>query len=138
MYTDPYAGWVNISGVVHVVRQRSPWKKGYDVNKLAQPDFRAFVEQVAIITATSHTRGSVGAAPVRFKDVIARAFADGAAVERWGEYIALIAAAYREQVLLDFGCFRKWAKEFLAQPVDGRERTHIVAADEAMSAVQLH
>ena len=35
-YTDPYTGWVELFGVTHVVRQRSPWKTGMDLSALGR------------------------------------------------------------------------------------------------------
>ena len=33
-------------------------------------EFAEFVQQIAVITATSHVRGSVGHSPVQFKEVL--------------------------------------------------------------------
>ena len=111
-YTDPFAGWVSIHGGVHVVRQRSPWKASVDLSRIKeQAEFGDFVRQVAMVTATSHVRGGVGKAPVQFKEVIAAALDSVRARAQWGASVARTAAAYREQVLLDFQCFRSWVRD---------------------------
>jgi uncharacterized protein (DUF2252 family) len=108
-YTDPFAGWTEIDGKVHTVRQRSPWKAEFDLGQLKDTaDVYAFVRQVAVVTATSHARGSVGKAPVQFKEVIASALGTLNARALWGAATARTAASYREQVLLDFECFKDW------------------------------
>ena len=110
-YTDPFAGYTTIRGGVHVVRQRSPWKASLEFDGLDKANFVATVRQVAIVTATSHVRGSVGKAPVQFKEVIGAALSSVEARAQWGAAVARTAAAYREQVLLDFECFSNWVKQ---------------------------
>ena len=108
-YSDPFLGWLNINGSSHVVRQRSPWKKGINIAKFSTTaSFNEYVNQVAVITATSHTRGSVGHAPVQFKEVIASALGADEASEAWSNAVVRVAVAYREQVLRDFTCFKEW------------------------------
>ena len=110
-YTDPFTGWVEINGDIHSVRQRSPWKAALDLGTLSQDDFYEYITQVAVVTATSHCRSTFESAPpTRFKDVIATALAHPTAREKWARSIASTASVYREQVLLDFGCFSRWVK----------------------------
>ena len=68
-----------------------------------------FVQMVAVATATSHVRGTVGASPGQFKEVLTSLWqATPDARERWTAAVADIALAYREQVVLDYQCFRSY------------------------------
>ena len=60
------------------------------------------------MTATSHTRGSVGRSPAQFKEVIGALLGDATARDAWAQRVAETAARYRAQVLLDYDCFRGW------------------------------
>ena len=73
-------------------------------------DFFGYVQQVAIVTATSHVRGGVGKAPVQFKEVITSVLGPKPARAAWGTSVAHTARNYRQQVLEDFKCFRKWVR----------------------------
>ena len=112
-YTDPFTGWVSINGSAFVVRQRSPWKAGFDLARLSSyASFAEFVDHIAKITATSHARGSnPGAAPAQFKEVIASALGSTYARATWGVTVVESAAAYRKQVLLDFECFQEYVSK---------------------------
>ena len=110
-YTDPFTGWIKLSGAYYVVRQRSPWKAGFDLaSLLTYADLAEFVQQLAAVTATSHARGTAGNAPAQFKEVVTAALGSPFARATWGVSVASIAAAYREQVLLDFGCFTDYVR----------------------------
>ena len=110
-YTDPFTGWIKLNGAAYVVRQRSPWKAGFDLaSLLTYADLAEFVQQLAAVTATSHARGTAGNAPAQFKEVVSAALGTPFARATWGVSVASIAAAYREQVLLDFGCFTDYVK----------------------------
>ena len=74
-------------------------------NELAE-----FVSQIAVVTATSHARGSYGKSPGQFKEVIAAVLGRYPAHKAWGASVARVAAEYREQVLIDFECFRKFVE----------------------------
>lgn len=120
-YTDPYTGWVVLDGKAYTVRQRSPYKESLDLDSLTTyAELAEYVEQIAMITATSHTRGTVGKPPGTFKEVIAAAFGSTYARATWGVSVAKIAAAYREQVLLDYQCFREYA-ESVVGPLKARD-----------------
>ncbi|KAL7464519.1 hypothetical protein ACHAXS_004855 [Conticribra weissflogii] len=111
-FTDPFVGYIEIDGNPYNVRQRSPWKTSFDYGKLTDP--RAFIEvieQIAIITATSHVRGSVSKSPAQFKHVIKLLLAGDHNRRRWNDLITNIALRYHEQVLLDFECFQAYVKE---------------------------
>jgi Uncharacterized protein conserved in bacteria (DUF2252) len=116
-YTDPYLGWFMLEddkGVSHpfYVRQRSPYKDEFDLDKLTDPDdFSDFVVQIATATATSHTRGSEAKAPGDFKNVIKSILGRQFNRQQWGAAVANLAFAYREQVLLDYQCFQGYVKE---------------------------
>jgi len=111
-YVDPFTGWVILDDKPFVVRQRSPWKSGYDLSSLTAPDdFIDFMEQIAVATATSHARGSLAKSPGQFKHVISGALRHWADRKTWGDAIATVAYDYREQVLLDFQCFKDWVDE---------------------------
>ena len=131
-YTDPYTGWVELFGVTHVVRQRSPWKTGMDLSALGRGDAKAlvkFAQQVATVTATSHARGSVGHSPAQFKDVVARALGPDGARAAWAARVLRTARAYRRQLLLDFECFRDWAHDAYP-PLEGEEDDYSVPSDD--------
>jgi len=111
-FTDPFVGYIEIDGNPYNVRQRSPWKTSLDYGKLTDP--RAFIEvieQIAIITATSHVRGSVSKSPAQFKHVVKLLLAGDHNRRRWNDLITDIALRYHEQVLLDFECFQEYVKE---------------------------
>eukprot|EP00633_Aureoumbra_lagunensis_P008119 CAMPEP_0197321174 /NCGR_PEP_ID=MMETSP0891-20130614/63663_1 /TAXON_ID=44058 ORGANISM="Aureoumbra lagunensis, Strain CCMP1510" /NCGR_SAMPLE_ID=MMETSP0891 /ASSEMBLY_ACC=CAM_ASM_000534 /LENGTH=294 /DNA_ID=CAMNT_0042812909 /DNA_START=705 /DNA_END=1589 /DNA_ORIENTATION=+ len=110
-YTDPYLGYAKIRGNIFVVRQRSPWKASFDFSLVPVSELQVTVRQLAIATATSHVRGSEAKAPVMFKQVISSALGSDSARSRWSSAIARTAAAYREQVLLDYECFRQWIQD---------------------------
>ncbi|CAB9518536.1 Uncharacterized protein conserved in bacteria (DUF2252) [Seminavis robusta] len=108
-YTDPFTGWVVIDDKPFTVRQRSPWKNALDLNKLSDLDsFIDFMEQVAVSTATSHVRGTVSKSPGQFKHEIASALGHYRDRVAWGRAVQQVATDYREQVLLDFQCFRQY------------------------------
>lgn len=91
------------------MRQRSPWKKQFDLNELTtHEEFAEFVSQMAVITATSHARGSYASSPAQFKEVIAAVLGRYPAHKAWGQSVARVAGAYRLQVASDFECFRGW------------------------------
>jgi hypothetical protein len=99
-----------INGEAFVVRERSPWKASPDLNKITNPkDFEVFMEMVAIATATSHVRGTQGKSPGQFKEVIASVLGDKSKRKKWGKSVARVAEMYREQVLLDYQCFKDYA-----------------------------
>jgi Uncharacterized protein conserved in bacteria (DUF2252) len=123
-YTDPYTGWVMMrvwdkqnktyrDEQPFNVRQRSPWKASPDLDALTDPDdFYDFVAQIAIATATSHVRGTATKPPGDFKDVIAVILGGSFRKRReWGDAVARVSVAYREQVLKDFECFRNYVME---------------------------
>jgi len=123
-YTDPFTGWVTLRNLdpkddtygqdrAFSVRQRSPWKDSIDIDHLTDPaDFNDYVRQIAAATATSHVRGSVAKAPADFKHVIYTCLGGSSHKRReWGKVVAKVAKAYREQVLLDFECFRDYVQE---------------------------
>ena len=116
-YVDPYTGWITLDGQAFVVRQRSPWKSAPDLSALTDPDeFIDFMEQVAVATATSHARGTESKSPGQFKHVIASALGHWADRTEWGKAVASAAMHYREQVLLDWQCFKEFVdREY---PVD--------------------
>jgi len=110
-YTDPYLGWIMLKDDEGVpqpfsVRQRSPWKDSPDLDELDDPKtFSKFMAQVAVATATSHVRGSLSRAAGGFKHVIEALLGHRKDREKWGDAVLRLAAAYHEQVLLDFQCF---------------------------------
>ena len=59
-------------------------------------------------TATSHARGTAGHSPAQFKEVAAAALGSDEALEAWSARVVATAASYRQQVLLDFHCFKDW------------------------------
>jgi uncharacterized protein (DUF2252 family) len=106
-YTDPFLGWIIVDGETLLVRQRSPWKESPDLSKLTDPhDFIEFMKQIAVATATSHARGTVGKSPGQFKHVIASIFGKKSNRKKWGKSVQKIAQNYHEQVILDFRCFK--------------------------------
>lgn len=108
-YTDPFAGWAIINGSSFVVRQRSPWKEGFNLSDLTSyREYTNFVAQVAVVTATSHARGSVGKSPATFKEIVTTALSKASAKATWSMAVTLIAAAYHKQVGLDYECFREY------------------------------
>jgi len=113
-YVDPYTGWITLNGSAFVVRQRSPWKSEFDISGITDPgEFIDFMEQVAIATATSHARGTESKSPGQFKHVIASALGHWADRTVWGKAVASAAMHYREQVLLDWQCFKEFVdKEY--------------------------
>ena len=72
------------------------------------PELTRFVRQTAVVTATSHARGTVGHSPAAFKEVVASLLGAREARDAWGANVATIAAGYRQQLALDFECFREW------------------------------
>jgi uncharacterized protein (DUF2252 family) len=121
-YADPFLGWVVLPDPEDAadadapmkpfyVRQRSPWKKGIDLDEFLSTglyDLEMFAKQLAISTATSHVRGSPARKPGDFKTVIKellRGYENG---KPWRRAIRKLAMAYREQVLLDFECIRDY------------------------------
>jgi uncharacterized protein (DUF2252 family) len=108
-FTDPFVGWANINGSYYGVRQRSAWKASYNLSQLTDyADYADFVSQVAASTATSHTRSSVGKSPGSFKEVLASVLGPSSARATWSMAVALTAAAYHEQVQLDYACFKEY------------------------------
>lgn len=115
-YTDPFTGWVVVDGKAFVVRQRSPFKESFDLASLGTfAEFAEYVQQIAVITATSHTRGTVGKSPGQFKEVVSAAFGSPYARATWGVSVVDVAESYRLQVLLDFECFEEYAKSIMEQ-----------------------
>lgn len=94
-----------------------------------QQDFAEYVSHIAAATATSHTRGTASKSPGQFKEVITAAFAAPYARTTWGVAVAKVAAQYRQQVLLDFECFRDYVNEHHAAAA--------VVLDEASSSATM-
>lgn len=116
-YTDPFIGWIYLNDSAYVVRQRSPWKAGFDLASLSSyADLAEFVQQIAVVTATSHARGTVGKSPGQFKEVVSAALGMPFARATWGIATANMAAAYREQVLHDFECFKEFVEANYSAP----------------------
>lgn len=110
-YTDPFTGWIVLGNETLLVRQRSPWKDSPDVGKLTDPgDFIEFTKQIAVATATSHTRGTVGKSPGQFKHVIKSIFGKKKNRKAWGKSVRKIAQNYHEQVILDYRCFKEFVE----------------------------
>ncbi len=108
-YTDPWLGWIMLEDGVHLVKERSAWKDDIKVEKLDKfGDFEEYVEQVGLVIATAHARGSFADAPAQFKTVVTDVLDDKDTVKDWAGDIADIAAKYRDQVILDFECFKDW------------------------------
>jgi len=111
-YTDPFTGWIELNGKAFVVRQRSPWKASFPVEMLTTAaQFNRFVEQVAVVTATSHARGTVGRSPAQFKEVITHALGHKKARHAWGKRVTEVAESYRQQVLADYQCFKEFVQD---------------------------
>jgi len=107
-YVDPFTGWVILDGKAFAVRQRSPWKDSPDLEKLTDLDnFAEFMEQIAMVTATSHVRGTVSRSPGQFKDVLASVL-QGKVRKQWSRSIVSLALSYHQQVLLDYECYRDY------------------------------
>jgi uncharacterized protein (DUF2252 family) len=115
-YTDPFTGWVLLQDdegnlQPFSVRQRSPWKDEFDLDDLTDhEDFTEFMSQVAIATATSHVRGTVGKTPGQFKNVIKALMDKKWQRNAWGDRVFRLASAYHEQVLLDYKCFHHFVQ----------------------------
>jgi uncharacterized protein (DUF2252 family) len=116
-YTDPYTGWIMLADGnggdtrPFSVRQRSPWKETFDLSLLTTlDDFDNFAKQIAIVTATSHVRGSTAPPPGDFKHVIRALLKDKHRRKQWGKTLAELAHAYSEQVQLDFECVEQYIK----------------------------
>lgn len=108
-FTDPYTGWIEVDDKILAVRQRSPYKESFDLDMLKNfSEFVEFVQQAAIVTATSHQRGTVGRSPANFKEVIASVLGDKKSRTAWGTKVAAIASGYRQQLVLDYQCFVDW------------------------------
>ncbi len=113
-FTDPFTGWIILNdedgggeSKPFTVRERSPWKENFDLERLVKEnDLLEFMEQVAFTTATSHVRGNIAQAPGDFKNVISILFKDSSRQLQWSQAITDIAAAYHEQVHIDFECFQ--------------------------------
>jgi uncharacterized protein (DUF2252 family) len=135
-YTDPYLGWIVLEdekGVSqpYYVRQRSPYKDEFDLDKLTNPDdFSDFVVQIATATATSHTRGSEAKAPGDFKNVIKSILGHKYNRQTWGDAVANLAFGYREQVLLDYQCFQSYVKEQYPHPSAPQSDQETVGDDD--------
>ena len=115
-FTDPYTGWITLkdsdgNDQPFSVRQRSPWKTDYDIDTLKDPrEFKEFMDQIAASTATSHVRGSVAKRPGDFKHVIRALLWNRRERNEWAEAIVHVAHQYRQQVLLDFECFKDYVE----------------------------
>lgn len=80
-----------------------------DLDKLKDPmDFSTTMAQIAAATATSHTRGTASWPPGDFKRVIHALLGNKSKRKAWGQAVARFAHAYREQLLLDFDCFKEF------------------------------
>jgi len=112
-YVDPFTGWITLNGTSFGVRERSPWKAAPNLQTLFRDsgDFIDFTEQIAIVTATSHARGTVSKSPGQFKHVIANVLKHWTNRMVWGDAVYRVAQEYREQVLLDFNCFKTYVEE---------------------------
>jgi uncharacterized protein (DUF2252 family) len=124
-YTDPYTGWIMLSdgngseARPFQVRQRSPWKATFNLSTLTnRRDFEEFAEQIAIVTATSHVRGSAAAPPGDFKHVIRDLLSGTHRRKKWAKTLSELAHAYREQVVLDFHCVEQYVQSNLSRDVD--------------------
>ncbi|KAL7440496.1 hypothetical protein ACHAXM_007230 [Skeletonema potamos] len=84
-YTDPYVGYIYIDGASYNVRQRSPYKDSFDgiIDLKDHRVFDEYIEQIAIITATAHVRGTVAKSPGQFKHNIKSLLAGGRNRSRW-------------------------------------------------------
>ena len=122
-YTDPFTGWILLKDDVgnlqpFAIRQRSPWKDSPNLNKLKRArDFQEFMEQIAISTATSHVRGTVAKSPGDFKNVIEALLGKKKQRTAWGKAVTQFARKYREQVLLDYKCFKHFVEKHVSSSV---------------------
>ena len=108
-FTDPFVGWTRVGESDFVVRQRSPWKASFDSSGLrTYASFAEYVSQLGVLTATSHARGSIGKPPGTFKEIASSVLGPSSARASWSMAVALLAAEYREQVQLDYGCFSEY------------------------------
>lgn len=113
-YTDPFLGWILLPGENGTerpfsIRQRSPWKSSIDIDKLKhEHDFEEYVEQIALATATAHVRGSVAKPPADFKHVVASVLGTKSIRKQWTRFLTGLAMSYRDQVLLDYQCFKDY------------------------------
>lgn len=115
-YTDPYIGYIEIDGNPYNVRQRSPYKASFDMDQLTDfREFIEFIEQISVATATAHSRGTVAESPGQFKHVITLLLGGGRDRSRWSQLVANIALSYREQVNLDFNCFKEYTAELFGK-----------------------
>lgn len=111
-FTDPFTGWILLDDQDEVrpftVRERSPWKEEFDLDKLeSEKDYAEFISQVAFTVATSHVRGNVAPVPGDFKNTITMMFQDASRLDQWSQAIVDLAAAYHDQIDLDFQCFQR-------------------------------
>jgi len=110
-YTDPFTGWVILDGKAFVVRQRSPWKASPDIASLTNiEEFLKFIQQIGLVTATSHVRGSVAKAPGEFKQVIAKSLGKWKKRKAWTTKISTLAMGYHDQVVMDYKCFHDFVE----------------------------
>ena len=108
-YTDPWLGWIMLKNGVHLVKERSAWKDDIKIEKLDDyDDFEEYVQQVGLVIATAHARGSFADAPAQFKTVVTDVLEDKDTIKEWAGDVAGTASQYREQVLLDYECFKVW------------------------------
>ncbi|KAL3773051.1 hypothetical protein ACHAW5_000468 [Stephanodiscus triporus] len=115
-YTDPYVGYLVIDDRPFIVRERSPYKESFDLGTLKnQRVFNEFIEQIAIATATAHTRGTVSKSPGQFKHAIKLLLGGQHKRDRWSKLVAMIAMNYSDQVKLDFDCFKGYIKKNFEQ-----------------------
>ena len=121
-YTDPFIGWITLKGRPFSIRQRSPYKSSPNLDELTDPDdYIEFAAQIATATATSHVRGSVAKAPGDFKHVIAAVLGGPSNKHKrneWGYIVGAVAKAYREQVILDWECFRDYVNSTYSVPIN--------------------
>jgi uncharacterized protein (DUF2252 family) len=116
-FTDPYTGWVilpddNGDLKSFSIRQRSPWKDSPDLDELTDPKkFSMFMSQIAVSTATSHVRGSVGKKPGDFKSVVQALLGKHSNRRTWSKAVTELAKAYSKQVVLDYDCFARYVQE---------------------------
>ena len=89
-YTDPYVGYIYIDGDSYNVRQRSPYKRSFNIDNIHDHRvYEEYIEQIAKITATAHTRGSVSKSPGQFKHNIKRLLAGDRNRSRWSNVSVL-------------------------------------------------
>jgi hypothetical protein len=77
-------------------------------------DFTQFMEQVAVATATSHTRGTLSKSPGQFKHMLTAAMQEYRHRKAWRKAVTNLAHNYHNQVLLDFECFKEYVKQHYA------------------------